>query len=50
MGDEIGNYVFLLDFVGHRTDPIIADTLEGLRELAPLVKVLGSYPVATEVY
>ncbi len=48
-GDELGNYVFLLDFVGHRTDPEIQETLEGLREFAPLVKVLGSYPVATEV-
>ena len=50
MGDEIGNYVFLLDFVGHRTDPVIADTLEGLRKLAPLVKVLGSYPIATTTF
>ena len=46
-GDELGNYVFLLDFIGHRADPDISDTLAGLRELAPLVKVLGSYPVAT---
>jgi prephenate dehydratase len=49
-GDEIGNYVFLLDFVGHRNDPDISETLDQLRELAPLVKVLGSYPMATEVF
>ena len=49
-GDELGNYVFLLDFIGHRTDPEIQETLDGLRELAPLVKVLGSYPLATEVF
>ena len=49
-GDEIGNYVFLLDFVGHRNDPDISETLDGLRELAPLVKVLGSYPIATKVF
>lgn len=49
-GDELGNYVFLLDFIGHRTDPDIAETLDGLRELAPVVKVLGSYPVATETF
>ncbi len=49
-GDELGNYVFLLDFVGHRTDPEIQETLDGLREFAPLVKVLGSYPLATEVF
>ena len=49
-GEELGNYVFLLDFAGHRTDPEIAETLEGLSELAPMVKVLGSYPMATEVF
>ncbi len=49
-GDELGNYVFLLDFVGHRGDPEISDTLDGLREFAPLVKVLGSYPIATEIF
>ncbi len=49
-GDELGNYVFLLDFIGHRTDPEISETLEGLRELAPVVKVLGSYPVASETH
>ena len=49
-GDELGNYVFLLDFIGHRTDPEVEETLDGLREFAPLVKVLGSYPMATEVF
>ena len=49
-GDELGNYVFLLDFIGHRTDPEISETLEGLRELAPVVKVLGSYPIANETH
>ena len=49
-GDELGNYVFLLDFAGHRTDLEISETLDGLRELAPVVKVLGSYPVATETH
>ena len=49
-GDELGNYVFLLDFVGHRTDPEISETVDGLRELAPLVKILGSYPIATKIY
>ena len=49
-GDALGNYVFLLDFVGHRADPEIVDTLDGLREVAPFVKVLGSYPMAAEVY
>ena len=49
-GEELGNYVFLLDFLGHRMDPDIAETLTGLRELAPMVKVLGSYPLAPKVH
>ena len=49
-GEALGNYFFLLDFVGHRTDPEIVETLERLRELAPLVKVLGSYPTATDIH
>ena len=49
-GEELGNYVFLLDFLGHRTDPDIAETLTGLQELAPMVKVLGSYPLSAKVH
>ena len=49
-GEELGNYVFLLDFLGHRMDPEIAETLKELRELAPMVKVLGSYPLAPKVH
>lgn len=49
-GEELGNYVFLLDFIGHRTDPEISETLKGLQDLAPLVKVLGSYPIATQIH
>ena len=49
-GDELGNYVFLLDFIGHRKDPDIAQTLHGLRKIAPLVKILGSYPLATKTF
>ncbi len=50
IGDELGNYVFLMDFLGHRSDPEISDTLNELRNIAPFVKVLGSYPIATELY
>ncbi len=49
-GEELGNYVFLLDFLGHRMDPEIVETLNGLREVAPMVKVLGSYPLSAKVH
>lgn len=39
----LGEYYFLLDFQGHRTDPLVADALERLSEVAT-VKVFGSYP------
>ena len=39
------NYVFFIDFRGHRDDPLITETLEELRQCAADVKVLGSYPV-----
>lgn len=41
---HLGNYVFLLDFLGHKDDP---DTSAALAELAPqctAFKILGSYP------
>jgi chorismate mutase/prephenate dehydratase len=39
-------YVFFIDVDGHQSDTTLAPVLEELRELAPLVKVLGSYPSA----
>ena len=39
----LGEYYFLLDFLGHRTDTVVADALERLGEVAR-VKVFGSYP------
>jgi len=39
----LGEYYFLLDFRGHRTDPIVIDALDRLSEVAT-VKVFGSYP------
>lgn len=39
-------YVFFIDVDGHQSDSTLAPVLEELRELAPLVKVLGSYPSA----
>jgi len=40
------NYVFFLDFEGHRTDKVSREALEEIRERCYFVKVLGSYPRA----
>lgn len=39
-------YVFFINVRGHEQDPHLAKVLMQLRELSPLVKVLGSYPRA----
>lgn len=39
-------YVFFINVTGHEHDSHLSQVLEQLRELAPLVKVLGSYPRA----
>lgn len=40
----LGEYVFLLDMLGHRTDPDVARALDHIRESAALFKIFGSYP------
>lgn len=40
------NYVFFIDFEGHRSEPAIAAVLEELESVAADVKNLGSYPRA----
>ena len=37
-------YVFFMDFYGHRLEPKVARVLEELEEQSALCKVLGSYP------
>ena len=39
-------YVFFIDVEGHQADTQVAKALEGLKAKAPLLKILGSYPVA----
>jgi len=39
-------YVFFTSVTGHQEDSTLAPVLEELRDLAPLLKVLGSYPRA----
>ncbi|HYI25277.1 MAG TPA: prephenate dehydratase [Thermomicrobiales bacterium] len=41
---RLGLYVFLLDFEGHRADPVIAEILDELGGLLKELKVFGSYP------
>jgi prephenate dehydratase len=42
--EEILEYVFLCDFLGHRTDPHIAEALDAIAAECSMLKVLGSYP------
>ncbi|MND06450.1 P-protein [compost metagenome] len=41
-------YYFFVDLEGHRSDPPVAAALAELDGLAPLLKVLGSYPKAVD--
>jgi len=40
----LGEYVFLLDFRGHREDPHVSAVLEEVRGIAEEMKVIGSCP------
>jgi prephenate dehydratase len=40
----LGDYVFLIDFEGHREDPQIARALARAEERSSLLKIFGSYP------
>jgi prephenate dehydratase len=42
--EELGIYVFLIDFQGHHDDPVVAETLAAVRERAHYFRLLGSYP------
>lgn len=37
-------YIFFIDFEGHRSSKIVAEALEKLREKTLFLKILGSYP------
>ena len=45
-GTALWDYVFYVDVEGHYRDATVAKSLEELKRIAPLLKVLGSYPVA----
>ncbi|HYO29123.1 MAG TPA: hypothetical protein VER37_00965, partial [Thermomicrobiales bacterium] len=40
----LGDYVFLVDFEGHRLDPAVAALLERIRAKTGTLSVFGSYP------
>jgi prephenate dehydratase len=40
----LGEYVFLIDFEGHRLDPKIAEVLDRVVAMCAMVKIFGSYP------
>lgn len=46
MRSALWEYVFFIDIEGHQKDARVAPALAALRERAPFLKVLGSYPVA----
>ncbi len=37
-------YIFFIDFEGHKTSKVVAEALEALRENTLFLKILGSYP------
>ena len=44
-----GQYVFFVDFEGHREDPKVKKTLASLEETCDVVSVLGSFPLAKAI-
>ncbi len=40
----LGDYLFFIDFEGHREDPVVVEALEGVRQKTAMLKILGSYP------
>ncbi|MGM0380663.1 MAG: prephenate dehydratase [bacterium] len=38
------DYIFFVDFMGHRDDETITELLSGLKSRSPFFKILGSYP------
>jgi chorismate mutase/prephenate dehydratase len=41
-------YVFFIDVEGHQSEPAVRAALEGLRERAAFLRILGSYPAASQ--
>ena len=41
---SLGEYIFLIDVEGHKTDPLVAEVLDQIRAHVALLKIFGSYP------
>lgn len=48
MKQKAWEYIFFLDLVGHINDAQVTDAVEELREHCHFLKVLGSYPIASQ--
>ncbi|GAB4815017.1 hypothetical protein N2152v2_002063 [Parachlorella kessleri] len=48
-GTRAFNYLFYIDFSGSLADPQCQNALRHLQEIAPFLRVLGSYPADTEL-
>jgi prephenate dehydratase len=46
-GRELGHYHFIIDVEGHQSDEAVARSISGLRSICEDIRVLGSYPRAT---
>ncbi len=42
---DLWEYVFFVDIEGHRSDPAVMQALDEVRQVASLLKLLGSYPI-----
>jgi chorismate mutase / prephenate dehydratase len=47
IGSALWEYVFFIDVEGHQKDERVAAALAELKRLAPYLKILGSYPIAS---
>ena len=46
-GRELGHYHFIIDVEGHQSDPAVSHSISGLRTICEDIRVLGSYPRAS---
>jgi len=42
--ERLGEYIFLVDLAGHRSDPVVAEALARVEAQASFFRIFGSYP------